>query len=443
MSMNDADRLISAWLESAAPTREPEHLLPAVLARTARTHRRPAWRIPERWFPMATLTTRAAAGGRPWAFAAIVALLALALVAGAVLLSGSRPTTLPKPFGPAANGMLVYELAGDLVSVDRIGGRTERFAAATALEGMPAFSNDGTHLAYLRAADPVAGQLESADLVVIDADGRNERQLGTFAQAGWPAWSPTGDRIALDTTVDGRVGIAIVDVASGQSRTLDAAFLAEQAAFRPGSDQLAFRGRDEGGTWGLYLVGVDGSNPTRLPLDEGFEDSLTYFQNSDYFFFNPVWSPDGTRLAFHTLEDSTVDRDPGFRVHVVDVDAAGATSNEIVLTPDAAIDDEFQATWLPNGSGIVAHRVEEGMHSLVSWPVSASPVTAGTPLVLGLAPFSPREDSDLVFTVAPDGMQVAAWEPGGSSWLVPVSGEPATASELVLDWGASWQRVAP
>ena len=77
--------------------------------------------------------------------------------------------------------MLVYEREGNLVSVDRIGGRTAPFADANALVGMPSFSNDGTHVAYLRAADPVAGQPESAELVVVDADGRNERQLGTFA----------------------------------------------------------------------------------------------------------------------------------------------------------------------------------------------------------------------------------------------------------------------
>ena len=33
MTPNDADRRLTAWLEAAAPAREPDHLLDAVLER--------------------------------------------------------------------------------------------------------------------------------------------------------------------------------------------------------------------------------------------------------------------------------------------------------------------------------------------------------------------------------------------------------------------------
>ena len=49
---DDFDRHLAAWLDDRAPMREPEPLLGQVLARTARTRRRPAWLIPERWIPM-------------------------------------------------------------------------------------------------------------------------------------------------------------------------------------------------------------------------------------------------------------------------------------------------------------------------------------------------------------------------------------------------------
>ena len=39
---DDFDRHLAAWFEASAPSSEPEPLLGQVLARTARTRRRPA-----------------------------------------------------------------------------------------------------------------------------------------------------------------------------------------------------------------------------------------------------------------------------------------------------------------------------------------------------------------------------------------------------------------
>ena len=125
MSMNDADRRLSAWLETVAPAREPEHLLDAVLARTARTRRRPAWRIPERWIPMTTITTPVTSGGSArWPIAVLAALLVLALVAGAVLVAGSRrPDRAGAVRRLQRTASIVHDPDGDLVSVDLAPGR--------------------------------------------------------------------------------------------------------------------------------------------------------------------------------------------------------------------------------------------------------------------------------------------------------------------------------
>ena len=47
----DVGALLTAWFEVDAPTREPDGLVDAALARTARTRPLPAW-LPERWIPM-------------------------------------------------------------------------------------------------------------------------------------------------------------------------------------------------------------------------------------------------------------------------------------------------------------------------------------------------------------------------------------------------------
>jgi hypothetical protein len=53
----DPDRIITAWLEDSAPTREPDGLLTRALSATARTPRRSRWAVPERWLPMALTMT--------------------------------------------------------------------------------------------------------------------------------------------------------------------------------------------------------------------------------------------------------------------------------------------------------------------------------------------------------------------------------------------------
>ena len=57
----------------------------------------------------------------PWRPIALLALLALAMVAGIALMAGNRPA-LPAPFGLANNGLVAYAEAGDIFTVDPVTG---------------------------------------------------------------------------------------------------------------------------------------------------------------------------------------------------------------------------------------------------------------------------------------------------------------------------------
>lgn len=439
MTTNDADRLLTAWLEAAAPSREPGHLLDAVLETTARTSRRPAWRIPERWIPMATITTPVATGGRVlWVRVAVVALLLLALAAGLVLYAGSRPAPLPAPFGPAGNGLIAYEADGAILSIDPGTSRTGTIAGSSAVA--PAFSLDGASVAWVVAANPEA---PAETLKVARADGADARALGTYTGLSGGAWAPAGDRIAIISVIGGTPSLSMVDVATGSSTVLPIGVAVDQVAFRPADgSQLVVRGQELDGTWGLYVVNVDGTDLRRLELDPGFQDNSTYSINADHFFLDPAWSPDGTRLAFHTLSEVLADVDPGFRVHVADVDRAGAVTSEIILNPGIAIDDEFAPQWLPDGSGLIVHRVEEADHLVIRWDVGAGPLREIEQVALETGRMRGNA-YDVRFIVSPDGVSVLVWNLGDPALLVPTSGGPAETTELVVGETAAWQRTAP
>ncbi len=97
----DTDQILADFLADEAPPSEPPLLLPAVLARTALTRRRPAWRIPSRWPPL-NVAWRPRPHGRtstmatPIKFvAAAVAISVLAVVVGIV----------PRTTGPGGNDL--------------------------------------------------------------------------------------------------------------------------------------------------------------------------------------------------------------------------------------------------------------------------------------------------------------------------------------------------
>jgi hypothetical protein len=147
-------------------------------------------------------------------------------------------------------------------------------------------------------------------------------------------------------------------------------------------------------------------------------------------------------LVFHTLEESQgTDVDPGFRLHLVEVDAAGALVSETTLLPDAAIDDEFQASWLPDGSGLVAHRLDEGASGLVVWPVAPEGNGPGPVRELGVS-LTAGPDEGSWYVLAPDGASALAWTSGHEAVRAPISGEAATPTAIRLDGATSWQRLA-
>ena len=155
------DRELVGWLREG-PDTGPAAALDRALAATRRTSQRPGWTIPERWLPMQLTMSRAPAV-RPALLLALVGLLVLALVATFLVASSQR--RLPPPFGPAANGAVVFEDHGDLLIADQLAGTGRPLVAGTDADSTPTFSNQGDRVAFVR------GQENGFQLMSVRPDG--------------------------------------------------------------------------------------------------------------------------------------------------------------------------------------------------------------------------------------------------------------------------------
>jgi len=177
----------------------------------------------------------------------------------------------------------------------------------------PRWSPDGKRIAYVLTKADLEKSAYDSNLWIIDADGKNGRQL-TFARGAdfRPRWSPDGKRIAFVSDRDGRNAIWLLDPNGGEARkVVDAPTAVREVEWSPDGKSIAFTRLDETtaeekkrveekddarvvgeGTKHvhLYLVDADGGNIRRLT-------------NGGWSIWTFSWSPDGTAIAF--------DRGPG------------------------------------------------------------------------------------------------------------------------------------
>jgi Tol biopolymer transport system component len=105
--------------------------------------------------------------------------------------------------------------------------------------------------------------VDGQSLVVSAVDGGARRIVASgdwFAEAGNPLWSPSGDRIALETRRD---EIQIVDVATGKATllaTIPGVGPRHLIRFSPEGDRLLFWRSDSNDVPGLWSVDVDWTN---------------------------------------------------------------------------------------------------------------------------------------------------------------------------------------
>ncbi len=165
----------------------------------------------------------------------------------------------------------------------------------------PLWSPNGDYIAFLSDRD---GRL---DLYVMDADGRNPRNLSSNDDdiMGPFNWSPDSTQIAFGSTYDDSSReIYVVDVRSGELTALtDNGIFEDQPTWSPDGSHIAYKSSDQQGN-GLSIVKLQTGQTVQL------------LENEPWIFYMD-WSPDGNWIAFETVH-----QDGHARVDVIKVDGS-------------------------------------------------------------------------------------------------------------------------
>jgi Tol biopolymer transport system component len=135
------------------------------------------------------------------------------------------------------------------------------------------YSPDQSQVAFARG-DSTTRQLQ---VWVMNADGSGERQLTRFAvedgSPQWPAWSPDGSRLAIQSgrynrnaPAENTAHIWVIDVKSGAATRLNThttPYLDETPSWFPDGRQVAFQS-DRSGRMEVWIMNADGTGARQV-----------------------------------------------------------------------------------------------------------------------------------------------------------------------------------
>jgi Tol biopolymer transport system component len=180
----------------------------------------------------------------------------------------------------------------------------------------------------------------------------------------------------------------------------------------PDGTKIAFStSRD--GNYEIYVMNANGTSPQRLTTNRSADDAY------------PDWSPDGTKIAFNS------DRDGNYEIYVMNANGTGQTN----LTQEPRTDDLGPA-WSPDGTKLAFHS-EGDIYVMNANGTGETRLTSGA-------------DVDVFPDWAPDGTKLAFVGGGSTTGFIDVVNADGTgrtrlthdASEYFPDWSRDGTKIA-
>ena len=186
--------------------------------------------------------------------------------------------------------------------MDRFGKTHTKLVGNSNFDGTPAWSPDGTKIAFRSSLHGPYG--DYGRIFIINRDGTGLRQLTPEVAAGdykyddGAAWSPDGTRLVFS-----RSGVLFLINADGTG-LVSTGVTGEYPSWSPDGTQIAY-GSISGGVEGIFAMDMS-FTPRRL---------TTAVQSDQW----PRWSPDGLQLVFQRVESNV------FHLYKMSADGSGAT----------------------------------------------------------------------------------------------------------------------
>ena len=219
-----------------------------------------------------------------------------------VLMGFARAETVRLAHDPALSPdgkTLVFSWRNDLWSVPSTGGAAVKLTSHPGLDASPAFSPDGTQIAF------ISDRSGSKQVHVMPAQGGPARQI-TYHTEGFDVreWTPDGHHILTTIVRDfdwGRVSRsarhALIDPAQRGAETVLFDSYGAEGTLSPDGSRLLFM--REGEAWARQ--GYKGSRGGQLWLFDRTKRDFTLLRRDEHENRSPLWRPDGK--AFYYLSN--------------------------------------------------------------------------------------------------------------------------------------------
>ena len=239
--------------------------------------------------------------------------------------------------------------------------------ADVAVPEQPALCPDGSRIAYVLRTQDMAADRPATSLWWVGTGGGDPTRLTRGAGDSAPAWSPDGTRLAFLRADDGPPQVWTLPAEGGEpERSTTLPLGAGRPLWSPDGSRIAFTAPvgepdptapivtdrlDHLADGSGYLRGVR-AHVHVLDVGSGRCRQVT---DGDWHAGEPAWSPDGTRLAFTAAMAADADLD--YRAGAYVVDATGGAPTLVGFADGAA----GTVTWTADGAALLVVGAAAGL----------------------------------------------------------------------------------